>query len=204
MYRATEFRKILLTLGVATVIQVLALIIWGTDPLSYPSLLGSGVVRVGRATITLASVLVIAVTLATLAGYLVYIKRSRWGRAMVATSINSQVAAALGINVPVVVAIAFVLSATFGALAGVLLTPIVAMDYQVGFLMSVKGFTAAVLGGMGSAPGAVAGGFVLGLAEALGSGVISSGYRDVVSLGILIVLLMLRPEGLLGRRVRRV
>jgi len=204
MYRATEFRKILVTLGVATMLQVLALIIWRTDPWSFPPVLGAGILRVGRATITLSSVLVIAVTLVTLAAYLAYMRRSRWGRAMVATSINSHVAAALGVNVPVVVALAFGISAAFGGLAGVLLTPIVAMDYQVGFLMSIKGFTAAVLGGMGSAPGAVVGGFVLGLAEALGSGVISSGYRDVVSLGILLVLLMVRPEGLLGQRVRRV
>jgi branched-chain amino acid transport system permease protein len=204
MHRATEFRKILVTLGVATALQVLALIIWGTDPWSFPPVLGAGLIRVGQATMTLSSALVIIVTLVTLAAYVVYVRRSRWGRAMVATSINSQVASALGVNVPVVVAIAFLLSATFGGLAGVLLTPIVAMDYQVGFLMSIKGFTAAVLGGMGSAPGAVAGGFVLGLAEALGSGVISSGYRDVVALGILIALLMVRPEGLFGRRVRRV
>jgi branched-chain amino acid transport system permease protein len=204
MYRATEFRKILVTLGVATMLQVLALIVWRTDPWSFPPVLGKGLLRLGQATITLSSVLVIAVTLVTLAAYLVYMRRSRWGRAMVATSINSHVAAALGVNVPVVVAVAFGISAAFGGLAGVLLTPIVAMDYQVGFLMSIKGFTAAVLGGMGSAPGAVAGGFVLGLAEALGSGVISSGYRDVVSLGILLLLLMIRPEGLLGRRVRRV
>jgi branched-chain amino acid transport system permease protein len=204
MYRATEFRKILVTLGLATLLQVFALIIWRTDPWSFPPLLGTGILRVGPATITLSSVVVIVVTLVTLAAYLAYMRRSRWGRAMVATSINSHVAAALGVNVPVVIALAFVLSAAFGGLAGVLLTPIVAMDYQVGFLMSIKGFTAAVLGGMGSASGAVVGGFVLGLAEALGSGVISSGYRDVVALGILIALLMIRPEGLLGRRVRRV
>ena len=203
MLRLGEFTLILITLGLSIVFEAVALIVWGTDPLALSSLIDAEPLRVGGASLTIDSVIIIAMIFVTLTGYQLFARFTRWGRAMRATSIDPSVAASLGVNVSLTIVLAFVLSAMFGGLAGVLLTPLISTGAQTGLLMTLKGFTAAVLGGMGSPIGSVAGGFLLGMIEAMTTGFISSTYQNAIALTLLILFLMVRPEGLFTKRSRQ-
>ncbi len=203
MLRLGEFTLILVTLGLGIVIEALALAIWGTDPLALPSLFEVETIRLGGAYLTIDSILIVSAIVLTLLLFSLFIRYTRWGRAMRATSIDTSVAASLGVNVPLTIVLAFVLSAIFGGLAGVLLTPLISTGAQVGLLMTLKGFTAAVLGGIASPVGSVLGGFLLGLIEAMATGYISSTYQNAIGLTLLILLLMIRPQGLFTRATRQ-
>jgi branched-chain amino acid transport system permease protein len=196
MLRAGEFPLILVTLGLSVVIEALAVVYWGTDPMMLESVLKIDPLRISGATLGPDSIVIVAVILAGLLLFSLFLARTRWGRAMRATAIDRTVAASLGINARFVIVLTFTLSAAFGGLAGVLLTPLISTSAQTGLLMTLKGFTAAVLGGMASPLGAVAGGFLLGLIEAMSSGYISSTYQNVIASVILILLLIVRPQGL--------
>jgi branched-chain amino acid transport system permease protein len=199
---ASDMRKILVTLGMSQMIEVCALIAWGTDPLMFRTPFPRMILRLLGATITLHAVSVLTITVLIMLLFTLYFRTTRWGRAMAATSINRMAAASLGINVSKVVAVAFGISALLGAGAGVLLTPMTAVSYSSGFLLTVKGFAAAIMGGLGSPIGAVAGGLTLGLVEAFGSGLLSSGYKDAITFGVLLLVIIVMPRGLFGRATR--
>ncbi len=203
LLRMGEFNLILVTLGVSVVCEAAALLVWGTDPWALPSLFQLLPFRINGASLSSDSVLIISMTLVTLLGFETFIRYTRWGRAMRATSIDRTVASSLGVNVRLTIMMSFVLSAAFGGLAGALLTPLIATGAQVGLLMTMKGFTAAVLGGISSPVGAVAGGFLLGLIEAFAGAFLSSTYQNSIGLGVLILLLMIRPEGLFSSALRK-
>lgn len=203
MLRLGEFTLILVTLGVGILVEAIALIVWGTDPWALPSLLNLDPVSIGGAALSVDSLIIIIMTFVTLGAFTSFVHHTRWGRAMRATSIDRVVASSLGVNVPLMIVLAFVLSAAFGGLAGALFTPQISTGSQIGLLMTLKGFTAAVLGGIGSPVGAVAGGFLLGLIEAFAGGFISSAYQSAIALGLLILFLMFRPEGLFMVRTRQ-
>ncbi|MFF7708791.1 high-affinity branched-chain amino acid ABC transporter permease LivH [Pseudomonas sp. NPDC007930] len=145
-------------------------------------------------------VLVFLVTLATMFGLTLFISRSRMGRACRACAEDMKMANLLGINTNSVIALTFVIGAALAAVAAMLLS----MQYGVinpyaGFLVGLKAFTSAVLGGIGSIPGAMLGGLVLGVAEAFGADVFGDQYKDVVAFGLLVLVLLFRPTGILGR-----
>lgn len=198
-----EFTLILITLGLSIVIEALAIVQWGTDPVALPSLFALDAIRIHGASLTIDAVIIIGMIVVTLIGFTLFARYTRWGRAMRATSIDPTVAASLGVNVPLTIVLAFVLSAMFGGLAGVLLTPLISTGAQTGLLMTLKGFTAAVLGGISSPVGSVAGGLLLGLIEAMSTGYISSTYANAIALTLLILVLMVRPDGLLSGKVRQ-
>ena len=129
-----------------------------------------------------------------------FFRRTLTGKAILAVSHNRLAARLVGISVRRVLAVSFGLSAALGALAGVLIAPIAFTSWDVGVMLGLKGFAAAILGGMGSSPGAVVGGLALGLIEALGAGYLSSAYKDVFAFVIIIAALVFLPNGLLGRR----
>ena len=122
------------------------------------------------------------------------------GKAMRACSANRMAAILVGIDVRRMVFFSFVLSAAIGAVAGIIITPIALVDYDRGFMLALKGFSAAVLGGLGNSAGAVIAGFLIGIMESLGAGLISSGYKDAIALIVLLIILFIRPSGLLGRK----
>ncbi|MEO9656150.1 ABC transporter permease subunit [Marinomonas dokdonensis] len=134
-------------------------------------------------------------------GVLTYIiQKTKLGRMCRATQQDRKMASILGINTDRIISIVFVIGATMAALAGVLITlDYGAFDFYVGFIIGIKAFTAAVLGGIGSLPGAMLGGLILGLSEALFAGLISSDYKDVFSFSLLVLILIIRPSGLLGK-----
>lgn len=203
MLRAGEFPLILVTLGVGVLIEALAVVFWGTDPQMLDSLLNITPLRVMGATLSSDSISILCVLTVTLVAFTQFLRRTRWGRAMRATAIDRDVAASLGINVRAVIVLSFTMAAAFGGLAGALLTPIISTGAQSGFQMTLKAITAAVLGGVASPIGAVAGGLLLGMIEAMSSGYVSSTYQNVIASVVLIVLLLLRPQGLFTALTRQ-
>ena len=132
------------------------------------------------------------------AGLSLFFHRSVYGKAMLACADNPNAAKMVGINVRLMVLLAFVLSAAIGAAAGIIITPISLMEYDRGALLGLKGFGAAVLGGLGHFPGAFFAGAILGLCQSFCAGYISSGYKDAVALVLLLLALFFKPEGLFG------
>jgi branched-chain amino acid transport system permease protein len=120
------------------------------------------------------------------------------GKALIATASNRLAARLTGINTDRIVGLSFAVSAGIGAIGGILVAPITLTSYDVGTLLALKGFAAAMLGGMGNPLGAVAGGLIVGLLEAFGAGYISSAYKDAIAFLVILAVLFLRPQGLLG------
>ena len=192
------FTLIMITLGMSIIFEAAALLIWGTDPIFLPSFSGDSPIFLFGATLQPQMLWVLGGAIVAMAALQAFYRYTIFGQAMLACSINADGAASVGINRGRMVMVAFSLAAALGALGGVLIAPITSTSYSIGLLMALKGFSAAIIGGMGSSLGAVIGGIGLGLAEAFGTGLISSGYKDAIALGLLIVFLVFRPEGLLG------
>jgi branched-chain amino acid transport system permease protein len=189
---------IIATIGASFFIRGVAMFIWGKNPFDFPpfsgrtpiSFLGAVVQPQGLWVIGFLVVVVIIMTL--------FFDRTIVGKALRACAVNPSASSLVGINVRYMVLVSFALSAAIGALGGIVITPISLMEYDRGAMLAVKGFAACVLGGMGSFPGAVVGGLMIGLIESLGAGLISSGYKDVFALLVLLLVLFVKPSGLLG------
>lgn len=196
----TLFVPVMMTMGASIVFNAIAVLLWGADPLPAPAFSGERPIRLFGATLVPQMIWIGASLLAVAVILFALFKFTKVGQAMLAASMNRDAAAALGVNVPRVVQLSFVLAAALGALGGVLIAPITMATHDMSGLITLKGFTAAVLGGLGSIPGALIGGLVLGIMESMSSGVISSGYRDAVVLSVLLAILMLKPSGLIGAK----
>ncbi len=197
-------------IGVSIVLQTLAMIIWSPNPRVFPDLLPTTPFEIGGALLAPKQILILVVAALSMTLLLLVIHRTRLGRAMRAVSENPKIAALMGVNPDQIITATFMMGAALAAIAGVL----VAMNYNIvhftmGFLLGLKAFTAAVLGGIGNLAGAVAGGLLLGIIEALGAGYIGdltggflgSHYQDIFAFAVLILVLIFRPSGLLGERV---
>ncbi|MBQ1657802.1 MAG: branched-chain amino acid ABC transporter permease LivH, partial [Rhodocyclaceae bacterium] len=151
-------------------------------------------------TIAWSRLMIIGVVLVLMIALTLFIQHSRMGRASRACSQDLQMAELLGINTDRVISFTFVLGAVLAAVGGVLIAITVGkLNPFIGFIAGIKAFTAAVLGGIGSIPGAMLGGVLLGVAETLAAGYISSEYKDIVAFGLLVLILLFRPTGLLGK-----
>jgi len=191
---------IIITIGASILLRGLAGLVWDKNLHALPAFSGDRPIALGGATIVPQSLWVLGVTLAVVAALWWFFNRTLHGKAMLATSHNRLAAQLVGISVRRVLLVSFGLSAALGALAGILIAPITFTAWDVGVMLGLKGFAAAILGGLGSGPGAVLGGLVLGLLEALSAGYVSSAYKDVIAFGIMLAVLVLMPGGLLGRR----
>jgi len=191
---------IIITIGASILLRGLAGLVWDKNIHPLPAFSGDRPIAVGGATILPQSLWVLGVTLVVVAGLWWFFNRTLHGKAMLATSHNRLAAQLAGISVRRVLLISFGLSAALGALAGILVAPITFTSWDIGVMLGLKGFAAAILGGLGSGPGAVLGGLALGLVEALSAGYISSAYKDVIAFGIILAVLVLMPSGLLGQR----
>ena len=176
--------------------------LWGKQALALPPLSPEVPLRVLGATFTPQNLWVLGMTLAAIVALLWFFNRTLTGKAMRATAINPAAAALMGIDAHRMTMYSFALAGALGALAGVLITPITSLSYEVGVIIGLKGFAAAVLGGYGSFVGAVVGGLVLGLIESLTAGLISSVYKDAVAFIVLLLVLFARPGGLMGLKTR--
>lgn len=190
---------IITTVAVAFMMRAGGESIWGLDPRYSPPPLGDDVIRVFGARVFPQSVVVWVATAVLLLAVFWVLDRSRLGREFRATSANPPAAWLVGINVHRVVALAFIFSAALGGVAGFLFSPLTSSSPFMGTALSIKGFAAAMIGGLGSGQGAVLGGLTLGLAEAFAAGYGSSAYGDAVSFLILLMMLFVRPSGFLAR-----
>lgn len=207
---APRLAPLITAMGMSLLLQTLAMMIWRPDYKSYPTLLPDDPIDVAGATINLTQIVILAVTAVALAGLLLLVNGTRLGRAMRATSENPRVAQLMGIQPDRVIAATFAIGAALAALAGVMWAAnFGVVQHSMGFLPGLKAFTAAVFGGIGNLAGAMVGGLLLGLIESLGAGyigdwtngVLGSQYQDIFAFLVLILVLTLRPSGLLGERV---
>jgi branched-chain amino acid transport system permease protein len=196
---------IMITIGASIFLQGLAQQVFDKRFHSLPPLISGDPLRIGGATILPQSVLVLVCASAMVVGLWLFIDRTTLGKAVIATAANRLAARLIGIDTRKLIDFSFALSAAIGAVAGILITPITLTSYDAGTVLALKGFAAAMLGGMGSAVGAVAGGLVLGMLESLSAGYISSSYKDAVAFLIILIVLVFMPQGLFGRaKVERV
>ncbi|MGO4329859.1 branched-chain amino acid ABC transporter permease [Cupriavidus sp. 2TAF22] len=209
---APRLAPLITAIGVSIILQTMGMLIWSRNPLTFPQLLPSEPIDIGStgATITGKEMVIIGMAVMVMAGLLALVNRTKLGRAMRATAENQKVAGLMGVNPNFVISATFMIGATLAALAGVMMaTNYGNAHFYMGFIPGLKAFTAAVLGGIGNLAGAMVGGMLLGLIEALGAGyigdltngVFGSNYQDVFAFIVLIIVLVFRPSGIMGERV---
>ncbi|MBA4326501.1 MAG: branched-chain amino acid ABC transporter permease [Rhodobacter sp.] len=191
---------VIITIGVSIFIRGAAQLVFGKQIHTFPAFSGDDPIRIMGATILPQSLWVIAGSVAVFIGLWLFFTRTLLGRAVLATSNNRLAAQLVGINTPFVMTLSFAMSAGIGALAGVLVTPITMTSYDVGLAFALKGFAAAMLGGMGNPKGALVGGFLLGVLEGLTAGYISSQYKDAAAFIVILAVLFFMPQGLFGSK----
>lgn len=197
---ASVVTLIIITIGAAILLRGIAALVWDKRIHALPAFSGEAPIALAGATIAPQSLWVIGVTALIVCALWAFFNRTLTGKAILAVSHNRLAAQLMGISVRRVLLVSFALSAALGALAGILVAPITFTSWDVGVMLGLKGFAAAILGGMGSGPGAVVGGLALGLLESLGAGYVSSAYKDAIAFIVMLAVLMLMPGGLLGRR----
>ncbi len=207
---APKLAPLITAIGMSILLQTLAMIIWKPNYKAYPTLLPSTPIDVAGAVITPTQILILGMTAVSLAVLMWVVHGTKLGRAMRATSENPRVAALMGVKPDSVISATFIIGAVLAAIAGVMWAANYGtVQHTMGFLPGLKAFTAAVFGGIGNLGGAVVGGILLGLIESIGAGyighltggVLGSHYADIFAFIVLIVVLTLRPSGLLGERV---
>jgi branched-chain amino acid transport system permease protein len=202
---ASPVALIMITIGASIFLRGVAQIVFDRRFHSLPPLFNADPIRFGGAAILPQSLVVLAGASIIVALLWLFIDRTLLGKAVIATAANRLAARLIGVDTRRIVDFSFAVSAAIGAVAGILITPIALTSYDVGTLLALKGFAAAMLGGIGSAPGAVIGGLLLGMIEALSAGYLSSNYKDAVAFLIILVVLVGMPQGLLGRaKIERV
>jgi len=209
---APRLAPLISAIGVSVLLQTLAMMIWSRNPLTYPQLLPSTPIDLfgSGATVTAKEIVIVLSSFIVMGLLLLIVHKTRLGRAMRATAEQPNIAALMGVNPNRVISITFMLGGSLAALAGVMMaTNYGNAHFAMGFIPGLKAFTAAVLGGIGNIQGAMLGGLLLGLIEALGAGyigdwtggVLGSNYQDIFAFIVLILVLVLRPRGLLGEKV---
>ena len=198
--RAARLTLLITAIGVSLFIENGAQLVFGPDPKFFPSLAPRADFIVGGVRLTSEQLTVIAVSVALMLLLRFFILKTRTGKAMRAVSFNLDAAKLMGISTDRIIAITFALGSALAAAAGVLIgMQIPKIDPLMGIIYGLKAFVAAVLGGIGNVPGAVLGGLLIGTSEVMVVGYLSSTYRDAIAFGILILVLLLRPQGILGR-----
>lgn len=193
---------IFITIGVSIFLRGVFKVIWGKNQMGMPHFSGETPITFMGATLLPQNIWIIVVTIFSVIGLSFFFNMTRTGKAMRAVSWNPRAASLMGIDVNFMVLLSFGLSGALGAIAGILIVPITTLSYDIGVMLGLKGFAAAVLGGYGNSMGAVVGGLTLGVLESVGAGTISSTYKDVIAFGVLLLVLFVKPTGILGQSDR--
>lgn len=199
---ASILTLIIITIGASIALRGIALLLWGTDPFVLPYFSQGAPVSLLGARIVVQGFWVLGVTFLVMVGLHLFFEYTVTGKALKACSVNPSVAGLMGIRVESMAALSFGLSAGLGAVAGVVIAPITYATYDMGTMLALKGFVAGVMGGLTNTLAAVAAGFLLGILESLGAGLIHSGFKDASAFIILLVVLLLRPAGLLSLKLK--
>jgi branched-chain amino acid transport system permease protein len=207
---APRLAPLITAIGVSILLQTFAMMIWTRNPLPFPQLLSSDPVAIGGALISPTQILLLGLAVIAMTGLVLLVEKTKMGRAMRATAENPRVAGLMGVDSNKVIVATFALGAALAAVAGVMWgANYASISFTMGFLPGLKAFSAAVLGGIGNIYGAMIGGIVLGLVESLGAGyigdltggVLGSHYQDIFAFVVLILVLTVRPSGIMGERV---
>ena len=196
---AAAISLIIATIGMSIVLRTVAMLIWGKEALSLPHFFGDKPIVIFGATILPQQVFIIMVTVVLVVAMQLFFRFTVTGKAMLASSMNPAAARLMGINSDRMVMYSFAFAAALGAIAGVSIAPLVMMSYNSGAALGIKGFSAAILGGLANPLGSVLGGFTLGVIESLGAGVISSAFKEAIALIVLLAVLLIKPSGLFGK-----
>ena len=204
--KAPRLAALITAIGMSIFLQNIALLIWGSDIKSYPrdmlpAFFSEAAISFGDVTLSWLQLFILSITLLSMIILHITIHKTRIGMAMRAISQDKTAAALMGIGVNRVISFTFAIGSAMGAMAGIL----VGLYYNaifptMGYVAGIKAFAAAVLGGIGSVPGAMLGGGVLGIAEVMGAGYISSEYRDGISYAVMIAVILFKPSGLIGKQ----
>lgn len=200
---ASPITLIIITLGADIVLRGAALLAWGTDPYAVPAFTPGPPLLVGGALLTRQALWAMGTAGALLVLLYLFFEHSFLGKAVRACAVNRTGARLVGISPTRMSLLAFALSAALGAVGGIVMAPLTLVSYDMGLMLGLKGFVAAVMGGLVSAPGAVLGGVLLGTLESVGAGVLRAAYKEAIAFLILFLILFLRPAGLLGRAPAR-
>lgn len=197
---ASVLSLIIITIAFSIILKGGAMLVWGKDPYGLPPFTSGPPILIAGSALQRQSLWILGIGALIVAALSVFFHKSFYGKAMCACADNPDAARMVGIPVKKLVLLSFVLSATIGAAGGVIVTPLSLMEYDRGALLGLKGFGAAVLGGLGNFWGALIAGLILGVGESFCAGYLSSGYKDAVALIVLLLVLFVRPQGLLGSK----
>jgi len=195
----TPINLVIITIGGSILIRGLSMLLWGKDTHAIPPFSGDDPIAIGGATILPQHLWILGITLIIIAINKFYFYYTISGKAMRACAYNRRAAGLVGIDVRRMVLFSFIISSAMGSVAGIIVAPLTMTAYDVGVMLGLKGFCAAIIGGMSSGVSTVIGGLILGILESLGAGLISSGYKDAIAFIILLLILFIRPQGLFGK-----
>ncbi len=194
----TVLRLIIITIAVSIILEGSAMILWGKESHYMRHFSSDETFEILGATILPQTLWIIGILILIVIGFMLFFNFTMTGKCMRACAINRDAARLMGINDRKMVMLSFALSAGIGAVAGIIITPIIQMDFGRGTMLAIKGFGTAVVGGLGNSLGGLVAGILLGVIEALGAGYISSHYMDAIALLILLIVLFIRPSGIFG------
>ena len=194
---AGQIHIVIATIGLSIFLKNFAMIVWGTDVKNFPSVFGEFPYQIGVVSISPQQLVIMLVTIVCMILLHLFMNKTRMGTSLRAAAQDPMAAGVVGINVPFTVGMAWALAAVLSAIAGILLAPIYGVYPKMGAILSTKGFAAAVLGGYGNMYGAIIGGLIVGVVETMAAGYLSSSFKDIISFGVLIVVLFVMPHGIL-------
>lgn len=189
------------TLGASVVLSNVAVLIWGSTPKYVPTVYSLRIVEFAGFRLSLQRIIVLVVTVLVFCGLYLFLQRTKTGKAMKAMSQNREACAVVGVDVRRISALTFAMSCGLLGLAASLIAPLYHITPTMGIGMTFKAFAAVIMGGLGQVNGAIYAGVILGVAEALGAGYLSSAYKNAIAFAVMVLVLLLRPQGLFGRKV---
>lgn len=194
---------VIITVGASILIRGAAMVLWGKEPFSVPAFSSHESIEIAGAALVPQSLFIVVAAFVLAAGIHLFFKQTLTGKAMVACAVNKKAAWLSGIPSETMGVLAFIISTGTGAAAGIFIAPITMSSYDMGTMLGLKGFCAAMIGGLGSLWGAFAGGLLLGVLESLGAGLISSGLKDAIAFILLLLILYICPSGLFSAKVAK-